>query len=157
MKKILWAAAALSAALFASCGSETRNTENIVVDELGVIEDYTIFGSWAIDEIVENDSMACHPSEIDPEVAQTITFHPDSTFGVVTNCNSIGGGFAISGDTIIFGDMFKTEMACDNMVSEEMISRVLPTLTRIEFESDSVTKLIAHDSTSRYILLHKIN
>ncbi len=49
----------------------------------------------------------------------------DNTFGLTTDCNMIGGSFAGANDTIWFGNISATEMACDNMAVEENLLRLM--------------------------------
>ncbi len=113
-----------------------------------------IQGQWMIENVVENDSSYVRPSEIDPGLTSYIDFRDDSTFGIVTNCNHIGGNYIQSNDSIRLTDIMATEMACDNMDLEEMLKKVLPSVNTIDCINDSITRLNT-DKGESYIVLRK--
>ncbi len=115
-----------------------------------------IQGQWQIENVVENDSSYIRPSEIDPEMTSYIDFRDDNTFGIVTNCNHIGGTYTQSNDSIHLNEIMTTEMACDNMELEEMLKKVLPSVTTIDCLNDSITRLNT-DKGESYIVLRKSN
>ena len=101
-----------------------------------------------------NDTLSLRPAEIASNEKQGITFFADSTFGVVTNCNSMGGGYVVNGDSISFTNMFATQMACEDMRMEQLLGLVLQGTLGVDFESDSVLRLNAV-TPGQYVLLHK--
>ncbi len=113
-----------------------------------------IQGQWMIENVVENDSSYVRPSEIDPGLTSYIDFRDDNTFGIVTNCNHIGGNYIQSNDSIRLTDIMATEMACDNMDLEEMLKKVLPSVNTIDCINDSITRLNT-DKGESYIVLRK--
>ncbi len=113
-----------------------------------------IQGQWAIENVVENDSSYVRPSEIAPGVTAYIDFRDDNTFGIMTNCNHIGGQYVQTNDSIKLTDIYATEMACDNMDIEDMLRKVLPMVSTIDCINDSITRL--NSETSSYIVLHKM-
>ncbi len=115
-----------------------------------------IRGQWLIENIVENDSSYVRPSEVEQGVTAYIDFRDDYTFGIVTNCNHIGGEYAQNNDSIHFADISTTEMACDNMAIEEMLKKVLPIVNTIDCINDSVARLNTEKGDS-YIVLKKRN
>lgn len=114
-----------------------------------------ITGRWLIESIVFNDSDYVRPAECVPGVEQSFTF-TDSTYHVATNCNSMGGYYAIEGDSIMLGDGPMTEMACDNMDTEDALRRIMPGIVTVCLEGDSTMRLCT-SSTESYILLKKGN
>ncbi len=113
-----------------------------------------IQGQWAIENVVENDSSYVRPSEIESGITAYIDFREDNTFGVMTNCNHIGGQYHQTNDSIHLTDLSATEMACDNMELEEMLKKVLPMVNSIDCINDSITRLNS-DKSDSYIVLHK--
>ena len=59
----------------------------------------------------------------------------------MTNCNSISGQYTVKGDSITLGDGAMTEMACDNMATEDALRRILPRISTMDTQSDSVIRL----------------
>lgn len=108
---------------------------------------------WSIENVVINDTLYARPVEVDPDRPQYFTFAADGTFGVTTNCNSLGGEYIQHGDSIILSNIFITEMACDNMEVEELLMRILPAVRTIDCINDSVMRLNT-DSTG-YVVLRK--
>lgn len=135
----------------ASCTGNKSNEGNVADSEKrGVL----IQGQWLIENVVENDSSYVRPSEIDPEMTSYIDFRDDNTFGIVTNCNHIGGTYTQSNDSIHLNEIMTTEMACDNMDLEEILKKVLPSVTTIDCLNDSITRLNT-DKGESYIVLKK--
>ncbi len=133
--------------------SETDKTREENSDNIqAVIPD--IQGQWIIENVVENDSSYVRPSEIEDGVTAYINFNDDQSFGVVTNCNHLGGQYIQSNDSIRLTDILTTEMACDNMDLEEMLKKILPEVNYIDCINDSITRLNATNSES-YIVLKK--
>ena len=72
----------------------------------------------------------------------------------MTNCNHGSGGYVLRGDSISFGDGAWTEMACDNMATEDAIKRILPALNTVEVDNDSIMRINSNES-SQYLILRK--
>lgn len=110
-------------------------------------------GQWYIENIVFNDSVNVRPAEEVPDVKQYIVFNGNS-FNIQTNCNTIQGEYKIVGDSITFPITLTTEMACDNMATEEALSRILPDIATVDVVNDSITRLNSRVA-SAYIVLRK--
>ncbi len=135
-----------------------RNT-NSVKSEDGNVRDKeisvkSIQGQWDIENVVENDSSYVRPSEIEQGVTAYIDFKEDDTFGIMTNCNHLGGRYLQSKDSIKLKDIETTEMACDSMELEDMLKKVLPMVNSIDCINDSITRLNS-DKSDSYIVLKK--
>lgn len=99
-----------------------------------------IRGQWFVENIVFSDSDYVRPDEAVPGATQYIVFE-DSTYFIMTNCNSISGSYSINGDSITLRDGAMTEMACDNMATEDALRRILPRISTIDVQSDSIVRL----------------
>lgn len=55
-------------------------------------------------------------AEVKPRVEKkfTITFKDNKTFSATTDCNNVGGEYAVTGNKISFDKMFSTKMYCEN-------------------------------------------
>ncbi len=140
----------------ASCTGNKQGSGDMVqknndCDSAGIVD---IQGQWSIENIVVNDSMYLRPSEMEPAMSARIDFRDDNTFGIMTNCNHLGGNFTLKNDSIHFADVYSTEMACDNMEIEEMIKQVLPGVATIDHINDSITRLNTVKGDS-YLVLRK--
>ena len=71
---------------------------------------------------------------------QYIVFE-DNTYFIMTNCNSFNGSYTLKGDSITLGDGAMTEMACDDMQTEDDLRRILPRISTIDVLNDSVIRL----------------
>lgn len=113
-----------------------------------------IRGKWYLENIVLSDSEYVRPAEVVPDASQYMVFE-DSTYSILTNCNNLTGApYAVKGDSIWLGDGPMTEMACDNMATEDAIRRILPYITTVDMENDSVARLNSSEP-SAYIVLRK--
>lgn len=142
------------ASIMASCtDNKSANDRATNEDALQEVTDVDINGQWYIENIVFDDSTYVRPSEEVPEVPQYVVF-TDSTYSIMTNCNSLCGPVRISGDSIRLGDGAMTEMACDNMATEDALRKILPNIVTIDVENDSIVRLNSN-RPSEYIVLRK--
>ena len=140
--------------LVSSCSStgSTEKTHSSTTEQPEkTVPDLT--GQWYIENIVFNDSNNVRPSEEVPESNPYITFD-NERYSIMTNCNSISGTYDQKEDTIRFGDGAMTEMACENMATEDALRKILPEIILIDVENDSIVRLNCSDSSS-YIILRK--
>lgn len=112
-----------------------------------------IRGQWYIENIVFNDSDYVRPDEKSSSMKQYIVFE-DSAYFIMTNCNSFNGSYTVKGDSIKLSDGAVTEMACDDMKTEDALRRILPHISRIDVHYNSGVRLIG-SAPSEYILLRK--
>lgn len=112
-----------------------------------------IRGQWYIENIVFSDSDYVRPDETSSSMKQYIVFE-DSTYFIMTNCNSFNGSYTVKGDSIKLGDGAMTEMACDDMRTEDALRRILPHISTIDVQYNSGMRLIG-SSQVEYILLRK--
>lgn len=140
MKSVL-AAAAMAAVIASSCsGKKENNTATTDKTTQDVVADADIRGQWYIENIVFSDSDYVRPDETLSSIHQYIVFE-DSTYFIQTNCNTISGAYAVKGDSITIGDGAMTEMACDDMAVEDALRRILPDISTIDVQNDSVVRL----------------
>lgn len=99
-----------------------------------------IRGQWYIEDIVFSDSDYVRPDETSSSMKQYIVFE-DSTYFIMTNCNTFNGSYTVKGDSIKLGDGIMTEMACDDMQTEDALRRILPHISTIDVQNDSVVRL----------------
>lgn len=146
---------ACALALLSSCAvSDSAKKDGENSEAVKVCNAKKLIGKWGFVSIV-NDSIVLDAAEIDSiGSGQGFVFNQDSTFTVVTNCNSIGGMYTATCDSIAFGDGFMTEMACDNMEVEDAIRFILTDLNAYTIEGDSLLRLTS-DRDNCYIVLNK--
>lgn len=146
--------AAMAAAVLSSCGGRgTTAAGTSAADTITSRTVQSIAGQWYIENIVESDSVSVRPGE-EAAAARPYIIFTDSTYSVMTNCNSISGIYIINGDSIAFRDGAMTELACDNMAVEEAVCRILPKIATVGFAGDSVVRLNG-GNPSEYVLLRK--
>ncbi len=131
--------------------SHKAGEENASIQEIAAV---CITGQWDIENVVENDSSYVRPSEIEQGITSYIDFRENNTFGVLTNCNHIGGQYQQDHNSIRLYEIMTTEMACDNMELEEMLKKVLPQVNTIDCINDSIMRLNS-DKNESYIVLKK--
>lgn len=131
---------------------EADNCDNKAQTE---VADADIRGQWYIENIVFSDTDYVRPDEEVPGSSQYIVFE-DSTYFIMTNCNSISGPYTVKGDSITLGDGAMTEMACDNMATEDALRRILSHITTIDVQNDTVVRLNG-STPAECILLRRAN
>ena len=150
----LIAAAALLMTAATGCsgnsGARVVNADNAGQTEMTNAD---IRGQWYIENIVFSDSDYVRPDETSSSMKQYIVFE-DSTYFIMTNCNSINGSYTVKGDSIKLGDGAMTEMACDDMRTEDAIRRILSGISTIDIQNDSVVRLNG-SAPAECILLRK--
>ena len=114
-----------------------------------------IRGQWYIENIVFSDSDYVRPDETSSSMKPYIVFE-DSAYFIMTNCNSISGSYTVKGDSIKLGDGAMTEMACDDMRTEDALRRILPHISTIDVRYNSGVRLVG-SAPAEYILLRKVN
>lgn len=157
MKKSNIALIACAALLIASATgcSNNKETKSNKADEEAQTEiaNADIRGQWYIENIVFSDSDYVRPDETSSSMKQYIVFE-DSTYFIMTNCNSFNGSYTVKGDSIKLGDGAMTEMACDDMKTEDALRRILPHISTIDVQNDSVVRLNG-SAPAECILLRK--
>lgn len=128
--------------------------ENKTVDTGSDTTDIELNGQWKIECIKLNDSVIICPASEKESVCQYFTF-TDSTYHIITNCNAINGSYSMNGNSIVIGDGAMTELACDNMETEDALRAILPDITTVEAENDSTIRLNSSISPA-YIVLNRI-
>lgn len=150
----LMAATALLTATAAGCsGSKETKADNAGNETLTQVAHPDIRGQWYIENIVLSDSDYVRPDETSSSMKQYIVFE-DSTYFIMTNCNSCNGSYTVKGDSITLGDGAMTEMACDDMRTEDALRRILPRISTIDVQNDSVVRLNG-SAPAECILLRK--
>ncbi len=153
MKKLLLIFGA--ALLLASCNGKTSDSNKHAEEEAASdsISTQDLNRMWIIENVVLNDSVYVRPSEMQPDRDFYFTLAEDGSFGVNTNCNTIGGQYLQKGDSISFTNIFITEMACDDMKMEVLLTQILPEVNVVDVSMDSVIRL--NTNSSAYIVLKK--
>lgn len=146
--------AALLMAMATGCSgnkeAKAANADNAAQTEVANAD---IRGQWYIENIVFSDSDYVRPDETSSSMKQYIVFK-DSTYFIMTNCNSLSGSYTVKGDTITLGDGAMTEMACDDMRTEDALRRILPHISTVDVQNDSVVRLNG-STPAECILLRK--
>lgn len=151
IKLTMMAIAAISAVSCTGNKSEATNADENLPHDVAAYAD--VKGQWYLENIVFSDSDYVRPSDEVPGVRQYIVFE-DSSYFIQTNCNTFSGSYTIIGDSITIGDGMMTEMACDNMATEDAIRRILPNIATVYIQNDSIARLDSHNP-SEYIVLRK--
>lgn len=147
MKSLLFSVCAAAVLLVGCTSSPKKVAEADDVETVNPVE-----GRWSIDRVQLSDSAVL---VIDTAVMaeQFVEFNADSTYVVLTNCNSISGAYALNGDSITLADGAMTEMACDDMRAEDMLRVILPQISAYAVDGDSL-RLSAAGQMAR-IELHR--
>ena len=105
--------------VFVACSSTNKSTDN---EESIMADSARLHGEWRLDSY----RIDCESTQFDAESSYKLSLNErDNTFSLSTDCNMISGEFGIANDTIRFKNMLVTEMACDKMVVEQDMLRLL--------------------------------
>jgi len=150
----LIAVASLLMATAAGCsGSKVTTADSTYNEAQAEVANADIRGQWYIENIVFSDSDYVRPYETMASLNQYVVFE-DSTYFVMTNCNSISGSYAVKGDSVTLSVGAMTKMACDDMKTEDALRRILPGISTIDVQNDSIVRLNG-SAPAEYILLRK--
>lgn len=142
----------LMALSFVACsGSQQPQEQKKQVDDSA--SEVNLLGQWYIENIFFNDSVYTRPSEEVPGSRQYILFEPDGSYSIMTNCNHAAGEYALDHTSISFKDAAWTELATDNMKTEEALRKILPLLKTVEIENDSIMRI--NSDFEPYLILLK--
>jgi len=108
-------------------------------------------GSWKLISY----GASSNPTPAVPETDTSLTFHKDGKVSGNVGCNSFGGDYKISGDTITFGAISSTLMACADplMEQESAVFNVLEGTT--SFNIDGNTLIITSTDADSIVLLER--
>ncbi len=133
MKKFKLSIIAMASVAICACTATNKSAEsgeNTTSDTAAFLQ-----GGWRLDSY----RIDCESTQFDATSNYKLSFNePDNTFSLSTDCNMINGEFGIANDTIRFKNMLVTEMACDNMVVEHNMLRLL---------NDSTAYAVCHGDT----------
>lgn len=143
------------AVLASSCGNNDRKqSSNPAFEDSGQpIRTGSLDGQWNIENIVVNDTLYVCPSEKNLPQNSYIIFD-DGSYSIMTDCNHIHGTYSLKRDSIVMHDVISTEIACENMLVENLLKRVLPDIRTVDFMNDSIVHL--NSETSAYIVLSRL-
>lgn len=133
MKKFRLSIIAMASVAICACTATNKSAEsgeNTTSGTAAVLQ-----GGWCLDSY----RIDCESTQFDATSNYKLSFNePDNTFSLSTDCNMINGEFGITTDTIRFKNMLVTEMACDNMIIEQNMLRLL---------NDSTAYAVCHGDT----------
>lgn len=112
--------------------SSTDTVINLLDTEVADPDRPLVGTTWTVTGLITGDAV----SSIPDDVQATLLLTDDGRVEVHSGCNSGGGSYAASGDTITFSEMFTTEMACGG-ARDQVEAAVLAVLG-----ADSVTYAI---------------
>ena len=122
----------LMSVAFGACTAANKpadDSDDTVLDSVG------LHGEWHLDSY----RIDCVSTQFGAKSNYKLSLEePDNTFCLSTDCNMINGEFGITNDTIRFKNMLVTEMACDNMIVEQNMLRLL---------NDTTAYAICHGDT----------
>lgn len=104
-----WLASGLSFTLDDTELTLTGDDVTMTLSEVAAGEGGTVEGSWTLDSIVEGETASSVPAGVD---SPTLDF-TDGSVGVFGGCNSGSAEVTVSEDTITFGPIAMTMMACE--------------------------------------------
>lgn len=112
-----------------------------------------LVGTWKLVSYGESANLT-HPV---PEVDTSITFNEDDSVNGNGGCNSFGGKYKLSGEKIVFSEMFSTEMACEEalMNQESFVLTLFEGETTFIYEESNGTLVILSVDEKRAIALQK--
>lgn len=106
---------AMGLLIFGSCSTKGKNAEtDAQYIQPGAA---AMQGEWRLDSYCVDSVTTQFEAGMED---YTLSFgETDNSFGMATDCNTIGGEFEMANDTIRFKNMMVTEMACDKMTVEQ--------------------------------------
>ena len=94
--------------------SSTDTVINLLDTEVADPDRPLVGTTWTVVGLISGDAVSSIPDEVEASLRLT----DDGRVEVHSGCNSGGGTYVVSGDTITFEDLVTTEMACDGARAE---------------------------------------
>ena len=97
----------------------------------------SLIGTWKLVSYGPPDLMTAAI----PDAEATLTFGEDGTVGGSGGCNSLGGEYEVTANTITFSDLTSTLMACEEplMAQEGAVTQVLSGTADFELNDQTLT------------------
>ena len=97
----------------------------------------SLIGTWKLVSYGPPDSMTAAI----PDADATLTFGEDGTVDGSGGCNSLGGEYEVTANTITFSDLTSTLMACEEplMAQEGAVTQVLSGTADFELNDQTLT------------------
>jgi heat shock protein HslJ len=122
----------------------TPSQEELEEQNLSMVKERLSEGVWVWERTVMNDDTTITPNQIE---AFTLTFTNGQVSGT-TDCNGFGGPYELSGyNSIAFGEIMQTLMACENSQEEIFIKHVIES-NSVYFDGEILALLLPYDSGS---------
>ncbi len=101
-----------------------------------------LLGEWQVEDLDGRDVV--DGSQV------TVVFSDDGRLGGRGSCNSYGGQFTLTGESLTLGQLRSTLMACAEplMVQEQRLFELLESVQRFEIAEDGALMLHSHDGRS---------
>ena len=112
-----------------------------------------LIGTWKLVSYGDAANLT-HPV---PEVDTSISFNADGSVSGNVGCNSFGGEYKVSGNEIVFSEMFSTLMACEEslMNQESVVLTLFEGETIFTYEESNGTLVILSLDKKRAVALQK--
>lgn len=100
---------------------------------------------------------AANPTPAIPNVDTSIHFDSNGQMGGNVGCNSFGGNYEVSGDTIVFGAVMSTMMYCEETSAQEQaVLGIFSDSVKLPFQTtDSRLTITSADGSSVVNLVRK--
>ncbi len=102
--------------------------------------------TWKWEKAVFSDGKVVQPKKD----VFTVSFKSDGTFSATTDCNSMGGKYVSTKDTITLSDIFSTKMYCEGSQESEYASLFDKTSHYLFTSKGELVLLLKYDSGSVY-------
>lgn len=107
-----------------SCSSPKSSDKENAEARSAQIGTVSVYGKWRLVRY-ELCEMSSNGVEITQDKDYILTLKENGTYGLNTDCNSIGGTFSVSNDTIRFSEVECKGMACEHMEVEQAMCEIL--------------------------------
>jgi len=94
--------------------SSTDTVINLLDTEVADPDRPLVGTTWTVTGLINGEAVSSIPDEVEA----TLLFADEGRVEVQSGCNTGGGSYTVSGDTIFFSELVTTEMACDGARGE---------------------------------------
>lgn len=77
-----------------------------------------------------------------------VTFNTDKTFSLRTDCNGVGGTYAVQGNTLTLSNMVSTQMFCEGSQEQAVITMLTNIQSYMLTDNGTLVLLLRYDSGS---------
>ena len=101
-----------------------------------------LVGRWNVVTYADPFKATMGLTEVATDRTYTLQFDENGTFWFTTDCNTVSGEYSVDVQSLQFGNLSATELACDREIVERCVKSELPMVVSFDTPDDSTLCLL---------------